>query len=81
MSKLLTDSKTLMDWMEDFNGDSKLQSMIDSLKEAVINNTELQITITDNKAINKLQSDNQSIVYVLRELQNLKNDFGDMTTA
>ena len=80
MSKLLTDSQTLMGWIQDFNGDCKLSAMIDSLKEAVIDNTELQITITDDEAIDKLQSNNRAIVYVLRELQDLRDDIGDLAS-
>ena len=44
-------------------------------------NTELQISIMDGAVIDKLQSVNMSVVWVLRDLQKIKAEFEDMTAA
>lgn len=80
MSKILTNSETLRAWFDKpANGNSRLEEMIAQLKQAIVDNTELQMSIMDGAVIDKLQSVNMSVVWVLRDLQKIKAEFDDMT--
>lgn len=80
MSKMLTNSETLKSWFADMGDDNtRLEEMISQLKQAIVDNTELQMSIMDGAVIDKLQSVNMSVVWVLRDLQKIKAEFEDMT--
>lgn len=82
MSKMLTNSETLKSWFADMGDDNtRLEEMISQLKQAIVDNTELQMSIMDGAVIDKLQSVNMSVVWVLRDLQKIKAEFDDMTVA
>ena len=78
MSKLMTDSPTLMSWFEMYGDDCKLYALIDALKEAVVETTALQIEILDDTCIGKLQSINRAIVGPLRDLQKVREELKDI---
>ena len=81
MSKMLTNSETLKAWF-DRPGDNntRLEEMISQLKQAIVDNTELQMSIMDGDVIDKLQSVNMSVVWVLRDLQRINNEFKDLAS-
>lgn len=80
MSKMLTNSETLKSWFADMGDDNtRLEEMISQLKQAIVDNTELQMSIMDGAVIDKLQSVNMSVVWVLRDLQKIKAEFSDIT--
>ena len=82
MSKMLTNSETLKSWFDRPGDDNtRLEEMISQLKQAIVDNTELQMSIMDGAVIDKLQSVNMSVVWVLRDLQKIKAEFEDMTAA
>ena len=80
MSKMLTNSETLKAWFDrpGENNNTRLEEMISQLKQAIVDNTELQMSIMDGDVIDKLQSVNMSVVWVLRDLQKINNEFQDM---
>lgn len=77
MSKLMTDSATLMSWLEPA-GDCRLDAMIEQMKQAIVDNTELQIEILDGDYIDKLQGINHTTVWVLRDLQKVREELKDL---
>lgn len=80
MSKMLTNSETFKSWFADMgDNNTRLEEMISQLKQAIVDNTELQMSIMDGAVIDKLQSVNMSVVWVLRDLQKIKAEFSDMT--
>lgn len=79
MSKLLTDSATLMSWLEPAADKAcHLDVMIELMKQAIVDNTELQIEILDGDYIDKLQGINHTTVWVLRDLQKVREEFKDL---
>lgn len=80
MSKMLTNSETFKSWFADMgDNNTRLEEMISQLKQAIVDNTELQMSIMDGAVIDKLRSVNMSVVWVLRDLQKIKAEFSDMT--
>lgn len=80
MSKMLTNSETFKSWFADMgDNNTRLEEMISQLKQAIVDNTELQMSIMDGAVIDKLQSVNMSVVWVPRDLQKIKAEFSDMT--
>lgn len=80
MSKMLTNSETFKSWFADMgDNNTRLEEMISQLKQAIVDNTELQMSIMDGAVIDKLQSVNMSVVWVLRDLQKIKAEFSDIT--
>lgn len=86
MSKLITDSKVLMDLL--FDGttadDSQISSMIDNLKKATLTCSELCVTIDfydfeeTRKSLSKI---NMTLTETWRTLAMLQNDFKDINTT
>lgn len=81
MSKLITDSKVLMDLLTE---DDNLQLVIDDLKNATLTCSELCVTIEfeDFEATRKrLAQVNMALTNTWRTLAMLKNDFKDLNTT
>ena len=81
MSKLITDSKVLMDLLTE---DDNLQLVIDDLKDATLTCSELCVTIEfeDFEATRKrLATVNMALTNAWRTLAMLKNDFKDINTT
>lgn len=80
MSKLITDSKVLMDLITE---DDNLQMTIDELKDAVLTCSELCVTIEfeDFTATRqRLAKVNMTLTNMWRTLAQVKNDFKDLNT-
>ncbi len=82
MSKLLTDSETLMYWLKAgvSADDCQLCYMIKNLKQAIVDIAILQPDV-DEQQVETLRSVNETIVTILRDLQSLKSDFQDIIGA
>ena len=81
MSKLITDSKVLMDLITE---DDNLQMTIDELKDAVLTCSELCVTIEfeDFAATRqRLAKVNMTLTNMWRTLAQVKNDFKDLNTT
>ena len=81
MSKLITDSKVLMDLITE---DDNLQMTIDELKDAVLTCSELCVTIEfeDFAATRqRLAKVNMTLTNMWRTLAEVKNDFKDLNTT
>jgi RNAse (barnase) inhibitor barstar len=81
MSKLITDSKVLMDLITE---DDNLQMTIDELKDAVLTCSELCVTIEFedfNATRQRLAKVNMTLTNMLRTLAQVKNDFKDLNTT
>ena len=81
MSKLITDSKVLMDLITE---DDNLQMTIDELKDAVLTCSELCVTIEfeDFTATRqRLAKVNMTLTNMWRTLAQVKNDFKDLNTT
>lgn len=81
MSKLITDSKVLMDLITE---DDNLQMIIDELKDAVLTCSELCVTIEFedfNATRQRLAKVNMTLTNMWRTLAQVKNDFKDLNTA
>lgn len=81
MSKLITDSKVLMDLITE---DDNLQMTIDELKDAVLTCSELCVTIEFedfNATRQRLAKVNMTLTNMWRTLAQVKNDFKDLNTA
>ena len=80
MSKLITDSKVLMDLITE---DDNLQMTIDELKDAVLTCSELCVTIEFedfNATRQRLAKVNMTLTNMWRTLAQVKNDFKDLNT-
>ena len=78
MSKLITDSKVLMDLITE---DDNLQMTIDELKDAVLTCSELCVTIEFedfNATRQRLAKVNMTLTNMWRTLAQVKNDFKDL---
>ena len=78
MSKLITDSKVLMDLITE---DDNLQMTIDELKDAVLTCSELCVTIEFedfNATSQRLAKVNMTLTNMWRTLAQVKNDFKDL---
>lgn len=78
MSKLITDSKVLMDLITE---DDNLQMTIDELKDAVLTCSELCVTIEFedfNATRQRLAKVNMTLTNMWRTLAQVKNDFKDI---
>lgn len=78
MSKLITDSKVLMDLITE---DDNLQMTIDELKDAVLTCSELCVTIEFedfNATCQRLAKVNMTLTNMWRTLAQVKNDFKDL---
>jgi hypothetical protein len=81
MSKLITDSKVLMDLITE---DDNLQMTIDELKDAVLTCSELCVTIEFedfNATRQRLAKVNMTLTNMWRTLAQVKNDFKDLNTT
>jgi hypothetical protein len=81
MSKLITDSKVLMDLITE---DDNLQMTIDELKDAVLTCSELCVTIEFedfNSTRQRLAKVNMTLTNMWRTLAQVKNDFKDLNTT
>ena len=81
MSKLITDSKVLMDLITE---DDNLQMTIDELKDAVLTCSELCVTIEFedfNATRQRLANVNMTLTNMWRTLAQVKNDFKDLNTT
>ena len=81
MSKLITDSKVLMDLITE---DDNLQMTIDELKDAVLTCSELCVTIEfeDFAATRqRLAKVNMTLTNMWLTLAQVKNDFKDLNTT
>lgn len=81
MSKLITDSKVLMDLITE---DDNLQMTIDELKDAVLTCSELCVTIEFedfNATRQRLAKVNMTLTNMWRTLAQVKNDFKDINTT
>ena len=81
MSKLITDSKVLMDLITE---DDNLQMTIDELKDAVLTCSELCVTIEFedfNATRQRLAKVNMTLTNMWRTLAQVKNDFKDFNTT
>lgn len=81
MSKLITDSKVLMDLITE---DDNLQMTIDELKDAVLTCSELCVTIEFedfNATRQRLAKVNMTLTNMWRTLDQVKNDFKDLNTT
>lgn len=83
MSKLMTDSKALMEFLFDgtIPSDTPLQTMIKNLKEATLVCTELRVTIEyeDAEKMRKMLDDvNTTLVESWQNMLDLQNDFKDI---
>ncbi len=83
MSKLMTDSKAMMDFL--FQGtvlsDTPLYTMIEDLKEAALDCTELRVTIDYgdiDEMRKKLDRVNEILVESWQTMLGLQNDFKDI---
>ena len=79
MSKLMTDSATLMNWLTPGVNpeDNALCNMIKELSQTVIDVAIIQGDLDDQQA-DILKRANIRTARVLNELQNLKNEFQDI---
>ena len=79
MSKLLTDSETLMGWIEPgaCPNDYNLYYRIKSLKQSIVNIAMLQVYLSGEQ-LEQLRYVNQSIVAVLGDLLEIQKDFSDV---
>lgn len=82
MSKLLTDSETLMRWIEPgaCPDDYDLYYRIKALKQSIVNIAMLQIYV-EGEQLEQLRYVNQSIVAVLGDLLEIQKDFSDVIDA
>jgi hypothetical protein len=81
MSKLITDSKVLMDLITE---DDNLQMTIDELKDTVLTCSELCVTIEFedfNATRQRLAKVNMTLTNMWRTLAQVKNDFKDLNTT
>lgn len=81
MSKLITDSKVLMDLITE---DDNLQMTIDELKDAVLTCSELCVTIEFedfNATRQRMAKVNMTLTNMWRTLDQVKNDFKDLNTT
>ena len=82
MSKMLTDSETLMRWIKPGVNpeDNPLCYMIKSLKDSVINAAILQTELSDDEQTETVRKMEAKMVSVLQELQDLRDDIGDLAS-
>lgn len=86
MSKLMTDSKVLMDLFFDGTdpNDTPLQEMIDSLKDSTLKIAEMRACLcymTEEESSKSLDSINITLVETLKNMLALKNEFKDLIVA
>lgn len=79
MSKLLTDSQTLMRWIEPgaCPNDYDLYYRIKALKQSIVDIAILQIYVSGEQ-LEQLRGINRSIVAVLTDLMEIQKDFSDV---
>ena len=82
MSKLMTDSETLVQWLEPgaCPNDYNLHYRIKGLKQSIVNIALLQIYV-QGEQLEQLRYVNQSIVAVLSDLLEIEKDFSDIIDA
>ncbi len=86
MSKLMTDSKVLMDWL--FGGcdssDTMLQYLVDKLKESSLTIAEMRVCmeyLTEDERRERLDKIDTTLVETWRQMLALHNEFKDLIDA
>ncbi len=86
MSKLLTDSKCLMELLFDGSGpsDTMLQYLIDKLKESSLTIAEMRVCmefLTEDERRERLNKIDTTLVETWRQMMALQNEFKDLIDA